>query len=111
MAEPFEQTYFASADPADLTVLTDADRAAAARSHLELAASRAPGTDLVRVVNPSRSRDGWESPHTVILIATDDLPFVVDSVNELLARDGYEVHLLLRPVVDGAVVRACRDQP
>ena len=111
MAVPFEQTYFESADPADLTVLTDADRAGAVQSHLDLAASRAPGTDVVRVANPSRATDGWESPHTVILIVTDDLPFVVDSVSELLARDGYEVHLLLRPVVDGASVRARRDQP
>ena len=101
MADSLERAYFASADPADLSVLTDADRAGAARAHLELAAHRTPGTDVVRVVNPSRDTDGWESPHTVVEIVTDDMPFVVDSVSALLAREGYEIHLLVHPVVDG----------
>ena len=104
MADPVERLYFESADPDDLVTLSDADREGAARAHHELARARRPGTDVVRVVNPTRATDGWESPHTVILIVTDDLPFVVDSVNALLARDGYEVHLLLRPVVDGALL-------
>src|SRR5215213_6599969 len=104
MADPVERLYFESADPDDLAALSAADRAVAARAHVELARGRRPGADLVRVVNPTRARDGWESPHTVVLIVTDDLPFVVDSVNALLARDGYEVHLLLHPVVDSALL-------
>ena len=103
MADPFESAYFGSADPADLATLTSADRSGAARSHQALAAARALGTDVVRVVNPTRARDGWESPHTVILIVTDDLPFIVDSVTALLSRDGYEVHVLLEPVIDGSL--------
>ncbi|MEX1007888.1 MAG: NAD-glutamate dehydrogenase [Acidimicrobiia bacterium] len=99
MAESFEGVYFASADPADLTFLTEADRAAAARSHLDLAAHRAPGAEVVRVVNATRATEGWQSPHTVVEIVTDDMPFVVDSVSALLARAGYEIHLLLHPVV------------
>ena len=39
------------------------------------------------------------------------LPFVVDSVNALLARDGYEVHLLLHPGGGRRVAGARRDQP
>jgi len=37
----------------------------------------------------------------VVEVVTDDMPFVVDSVTALLARSGYEVHLLLHPVIDG----------
>ncbi len=39
----------------------------AARAHHELGARRHPGTDVVRVVNPTRATDGWQSPHTVIV--------------------------------------------
>ena len=104
MADPVEHLYFESADPDDLATLSETDREGAARAHHELARARHPGTDVVQVVNPTRATDGWQSPHTVILIVTDDLPFVVDSVNALLARDGYEVHLLLHPVVDRALL-------
>jgi len=99
VAESFEPAYFESADPSDLTVLTDRDRAGAARSHREFAAVRAPGTDLIRILNPVRAIDGWESPHSVVEIVTDDMPFVVDSVTSLLARQGYELHLLIHPVL------------
>jgi glutamate dehydrogenase len=37
----------------------------------------------------------------VVEVVTDDMPFVVDSVTALLARSGYDVHLLLHPVIDG----------
>ena len=111
MADPVEHLYFESADPDDLATLSETDREGAARAHHELARARHPGTDVVQVVNPTRATDGWQSPHTVILIVTDDLPFVVDSVNALLAGDGYEVHLLLHPVVDRALLVHARDQP
>ncbi|HEY7106833.1 MAG TPA: NAD-glutamate dehydrogenase [Acidimicrobiia bacterium] len=98
--DALEQRYVAGADPGDLMVLGPSDRAGAARSHAELAARREPGQAIVRVLNPSRSRDGWETPHTVVEVVTDDMPFLVDSLSALLARRGYEVHLLLHPVVD-----------
>jgi glutamate dehydrogenase len=93
--------YVTGADPADLAVLEGRDLAGAARSHLDLAASRGPGATAVRVRNPTRARDGFVTPHTVVEIVTDDTPFVVDSISALLARRGYEVHLLLHPVLDG----------
>jgi glutamate dehydrogenase len=39
--------------------------------------------------NPTPRRPhGWESPHTVIQIANDDMPFLVDTVGMALARMG-----------------------
>jgi glutamate dehydrogenase len=32
---------------------------------------------------------GWESPHTVIQIANDDMPFLVDTVSMALAANGH----------------------
>src|SRR5262245_35433397 len=101
MTRPFEDVYFDGADPSDLAFLDPADRAAAARSHRRLGETRAPGVAVVRVSNPSRATAGWDSPHTVIEIVTDDMPFIVDSVNAYLARAGFEVYLLLHPVIDG----------
>ncbi len=96
-----ERLYVAGADPGDLTVLEGPDLAGAARSHLALAASRPSGAAAVRVYNPTRARDGFGTAHTVVEVVADDMPFVVDSVSALLARRGYEVHLLLHPVLDG----------
>jgi glutamate dehydrogenase len=96
----FEAAYFEDADADDLAVLGLEDRAGAARSHAELARRRPADRAIVRVTNPSRDTDGWESPHTVVEIVTDDMPFVVDSVTALLARSGYDVHLFLHPVID-----------
>ncbi|HXY94661.1 MAG TPA: NAD-glutamate dehydrogenase [Acidimicrobiia bacterium] len=100
--EALVEGYFAAADAADLTVLGARDRAGAVRAHLALAAARAPGTAAVRVGNPTVERDGWETPHTVIEVVSDDMPFVVDSLTALVARAGYDVHLLVHPVVEGA---------
>jgi glutamate dehydrogenase len=53
----------------------------------------------VRVYNPDRERDGWHSPHTVIEIVSDDMPFIVDSVTMELSRQGYGIELIIHPVI------------
>jgi glutamate dehydrogenase len=71
-----------------------------ARSHLELGWRRTPGQSLVRIFNPDRERDGFESPHTLVLIVTDDRPFLVDSVGIAFARAGLAMHLIVHPVLE-----------
>src|SRR5690606_25585698 len=53
--------------------------AEAALDHLEWAATRRPGTAKIRVFNPTLERNGWTSPHTVVQMVNDDMPFLVDS--------------------------------
>jgi len=101
VAPSFEELYFDGADPSDLGFLDPSDREGAARAHRQLAATRPQGVAVVRVSNPTSAADGWDSPHTVIEIVTDDMPFIVDSVTAYLAREGFEVYLLLHPVIDG----------
>ena len=43
----------------------------------------------MRVYNPDFEQHGWQSPHTVVEIVTDDMPFLVDSVTMELSRQGY----------------------
>ena len=64
-----------------------------------LAQDRAPGEVKVHVYNPEPERDGWESPHTVIEVVSDDMPFIVDSVTMELARGSYGIDLVIHPVI------------
>ena len=41
----------------------------------------APGRPpLVRAFVPDEGEHGWRSPHTIVQVVTDDMPFLVDSV-------------------------------
>nr|WP_246109195.1 NAD-glutamate dehydrogenase domain-containing protein [Vulcaniibacterium gelatinicum] len=71
--------------------------AALAADMLEFARLRKPGTANVRLFNPQGLR--WESPHTVLQVVNDDMPFLVDSVTMALAEAGIGVHVLGHPVV------------
>ncbi|HEY1139430.1 MAG TPA: NAD-glutamate dehydrogenase, partial [Lysobacter sp.] len=66
---------------------------------LDFARARKPGSALVRLFNPTIKGEGWESSHTVVQIANDDMPFLVDSVTMALAEQGIGVHVLGHPVV------------
>ncbi|GAB3351589.1 NAD-glutamate dehydrogenase [Lysobacter tyrosinilyticus] len=73
--------------------------AALAVDFLDFARARKPGTALVRLFNSSIKSHGWESAHTVLQIANDDMPFLVDTVTMALAEQGIGVHVLGHPVV------------
>src|SRR5688572_4578080 len=48
--------------------------AALAVDFLDFARARKPGAALVRLFNPTLKSQGWESAHTVVQIANDDMP-------------------------------------
>src|SRR5690606_40074849 len=73
--------------------------AALATDFLDFARIRKPGAANVRLFNPGMKQHGWESPHTVLQIVNDDMPFLVDSVTMALAEHGIGVHVLGHPVV------------
>jgi glutamate dehydrogenase len=82
--------------------------AALAADMLEFARQRKRGTASVRLFNPSLAVHGWESPHTVVQVANDDMPFLVDSVIMALAEQGIAVHVLGHPVIRMARDKAGR---
>lgn len=49
----------------------------------------------VRVFNPSLSRHGWQSTHTIVEIVVPDSPFLVDSTKMALTRLGLTCHFML----------------
>src|SRR5450631_1437979 len=98
----FLETYFANVDTKDLAEHDPKDLAGAALSHLAFATQRGR-TALVRVFNPTLREHGFVSPHTIIDVVNDDMPFLVDSVNLALTERALTVHLLAHPIF--AVVR------
>ncbi|CAH0539777.1 NAD-glutamate dehydrogenase [Vibrio marisflavi] len=49
----------------------------------------------VRVFNPTVSRQGWQSTHTIVEIVVPDSPFLVDSIKMALSRLDLASHLML----------------
>ncbi|MEI2777172.1 MAG: NAD-glutamate dehydrogenase [Tetrasphaera sp.] len=73
------------------------DLLAAALCHREIAQHRPAGTATVVCFNPTIDGEGWSSPHTIIQIVTDDMPFLVDSVSAQLEQMDRAIHVLIHP--------------
>jgi glutamate dehydrogenase len=97
--EEFVRQYYRRVPPEDLVGRSELDVYGAALAHWNFMCRRAPGEPKVRVYNPQFEQHGWQSPHTVVEIVSDDMPFLVDSVSMELGRHGYGIHLLIHPVI------------
>jgi glutamate dehydrogenase len=93
----FLQAYYAHVDAADLAAREPAELAGSALSHLMFARQRRRSA-LVRVFNPTVREHGFTSPHTVIEMVNDDMPFLVDSISLALAQRSLTLHFLTHPV-------------
>ena len=108
--EAFVRQYYQWVPAEDLADRNPLDLYGAAVAHWNLAQQRAPGEAKVRVYNPDFEQHGWQSPHTVIEIVSDDMPFIVDSVTMDITRKGFGIHLVIHPVMrirrdeDGQIV-------
>jgi glutamate dehydrogenase len=99
LTQRFLRSYFRGVSEDDLGGRAAQELAEAARAHLKLGARRAPGCTLVRVFNPELRGEGFESAHTFVLMVTDDMPFLVNSISMAIARAEVAVHLLVHPVL------------
>ncbi len=95
----FTQAYYAWVAPEDMIDIPVEDLYGAVLAHWRLAHQRKPHTPTVRVYNPAYEEHGWQCAHTVVEIVTDDMPFLVDSINMELIRHGLTVHLIIHPVM------------
>jgi glutamate dehydrogenase len=93
----FLQIYFANVDVKDLADRDPKELAAAALSHLKFA-TRRHRTALVRVFNPTLREHGFVSPHTIIDVVNDDMPFLVDSISLALTERALTLHFLVHPI-------------
>ncbi|MEM9782305.1 MAG: NAD-glutamate dehydrogenase [Pseudomonadota bacterium] len=65
----------------------------------QFAAKRKDAGPKVRAYNPTMAEYGWASPHSIIEIVNDDMPFLVDSMTVLLSDRGLGIHALIHPVL------------
>ena len=99
LLEAFANELFEDASYDDLAPFS-ADRLAAIASEaFEFLRQRQRGRSKVRLFNHAVNGSGTDRAYTVLEIANDDMPFLVESVLAELAERGIEVHLLLHPVL------------
>jgi glutamate dehydrogenase len=103
----FLETYFANVDAKDLADRDPKDLAGAALSHLMFAKQRGRAA-LVRVFNPTFREHGFVSPHTIIDVVNDDMPFLVDSISLALTERALTLHFLAHPIFQVTRDRAGR---
>ena len=94
----FVSAYYANVPPVDIAEMDAETLFASAESFLRFAQKRLPGEPLIRVFNPRQDDHGWNGSHTVVEIATEDMPFLVDSVTAELNYQGLTVHLVIHPI-------------
>jgi len=97
-AEPFIRDFYAHVPPDDIVGSDPADLLGAALALKDFATKRPRGRAKIRAYNPRPEKDGWRSPHSVVEIVNDDMPFLVDSITAELNRRDLSVHLLVHPI-------------
>ena len=104
-------SYFAEVELTDASEASPEALLGAALQHYRLGEARPATQATVALYTPDFDRHGWHSPHTVIDVVTDDMPFLVDSITMVVYRYGLVIHRLLHPLLaverspDGALQR------
>lgn len=95
LLDVFAGRYLAALSPSDLRDRSPEELYCILRSMLEFMHLRKPHEAKVRIFNPVKEKDGWQSPHTIIEISHDDVPFLVDTARMAINRHGYLIHFII----------------
>jgi len=95
----FASRYYQRVSEEDLAAIPPEDLYGSLLAHWRLAWRREAGIAGIRIYNPVHEENGWQSPHTLIEIVTDDIPFLVDSLSIVLIRHDLSIDLVIHPVV------------
>lgn len=95
LAKIFAEQYFSNVPLEDLEGRTIQDLYGALLSHWNLISHRVPGKPSIRIYNPHFEPHGWQSTHTIIEISSDDMPFLVDSLQMEINRRGFKIHFMI----------------
>ncbi len=102
----FIHQYYATVSVEELLTHDLLDLYGALTSHWHLLYQRQPNQIKLKIYNPEFEKHGWQSTHTIIEIAQDDMPFLVDSIQIELNRRMITTHMLVH--VGG--LKVIRDQ-
>lgn len=86
--------FFASVDTEELERRDINDLFGALLTAWNLVYQRKLGETKLQVFNPEFEQYGWHSSHTVLALAHDDMPFLVDSLQIELNRRGITCHII-----------------
>jgi glutamate dehydrogenase len=100
LEESFLRAYYRGVAEEDLAAREPGYLAAAALDHWRLGRVRRANRPLVRVFSPRPEQDGFASPHTLVLVVTRDMPFLVDSLGIVFSQARIGVHLIVHPVLE-----------
>jgi len=98
-ARYYTEAYFRRVPIEELSRETPVALAAIVGAQMKFIGRRPAGETLIRVFNPTLERHGWESPHTVIEMVNDDMPFLVGTANVAMAELNLQVHLMVHPII------------
>jgi glutamate dehydrogenase len=87
-AERVVAGFYEHVPPVDIAERRPRDLWGAAWSLWRFAERRRPDQAKIRVYNPDPTADGWSSPHTIVEIVNDDMPFLVDSASLAINASG-----------------------
>jgi glutamate dehydrogenase len=107
----FLPRYFAEVHGSDVDDRDVDDVLAVAVAHFRLGRVRRLGRTVAKVLAPDAPdapADGSRSDRSVLLVVTDDAPFLVDTTRMVLERHLLGIHLLVHPMID--VARAVDDE-
>ena len=100
LRQKFLRAFFRGVAEEDLAQRQPEELAGAALEHFKFGSrARRPGQALVKVFNPDSARDGFQSAHTLVMVVTDDMPFLVDSLGIVFSQAEVAVHLIVHPVL------------
>src|SRR5208283_84441 len=99
IAERVVDAFYRHVPPVDIVERSPRDLCGAALSLWRFAERRRPGQAKIRVFNPDPPTEGWSSPHTIVEIVNDDMPFLVDSVTGAINAGDRVVHLAIHPIL------------
>lgn len=95
LLEKFVIQYYANVALEELQERSIIDLFGAAFCHWELINSRKPGECKIHIYNPHYEYHSWQSKHTIVEVAHDDMPFLVDSIRLAITRMGFDTHLMV----------------
>jgi len=91
----FADLLYSNISSLDLANRNDSDMYGATLSLWSSLNEHTDDAPVIHVFNPSVSKNGWKSSHTVIEVIVKDMPFLVDSIRIALNRLGLSPHLML----------------
>ena len=95
LVEQFAHLLYGNLSSLDLDHRNESDMYGAVLSLWSSLNEHKDDAPVIHVFNPSVSRNGWKSSHTIIEVIIQDMPFLVDSIRIALNRLGVSPHLML----------------